>query len=326
MKFLGPFAWAALGAGLCAGAVFALAPEGSSIDVDDKPPIAEGADPQRMKLDDKARARATVRVVALRATQNSELMTGFARALDVGALAAIDAEVKAADATASASRAEAGRLAALAAQDQSASRRSVEAAHAQALADEARAQLAARRIGLEFGPGLARLGRGGISALVADIATGHAALVRIDIPNLMLRPGHTVRIGAAPEVGSVQVLGAAASADAKLQSAGVLAVARGTPARGLLAGRIVPAAADSGSRETGVVVPRDAIVRYQGGMWVFVEKPDKSFVRVELIEARPVADGWFVSSGLTPGTRIAVSGAGSLMAIETGSAPADEDG
>jgi hypothetical protein len=324
VKLLAPFAWTALGAGLCAGAVFALAPEGSSIDADDKAPVAEGAKPERMKLDEKARSRATVRVVVLRATENSALMSGFARALDVGALAAIDAEAKAADATASASRAEAGRLAALAAQDQSASRRSVEAARAQALADEARAQLAARRIGLEFGPGLARLGRGGISGLVADIATGRAALVRIDIPNLMLRPGDMVRIGAAPDAGNVRVLGAAASADAKLQSAGALAVARGTPARGLLAGRIVPAAADSGSRESGVIVPRDAIVRYQGGLWVFVEKPDKSFARVELIGARPVADGWFVSRDLTPGTRIAVSGAGSLMAIETGSAPADD--
>jgi hypothetical protein len=323
---LAPFAWTALGAGLCAGAVFALSPEGPSADGDGRPPVAAAANPDRLKLDDKEKARASIRVVALGTSRSSVLRTGFARALDVAALAAIDAEAKAADAAATASRAEAARLATLAAQDQSASRRSVEAARAQAQADAARAQLAIRRVGLEFGPGLARLGRGGISALVAQIAAGHAALMRIDIPDVMLQPGDTVVIGDAPNNTSVHVLGAAANADVKLQSAGVLAVMRGAAAQGLLAGRIVPAAADSESSEAGVTVPRDAIVRYQGTLWVYVERPDKSFARVELSDARPVADGWFVARGLTPGTRIAVSGAGSLIAIETGSAPADDDG
>ncbi len=326
MKLLAPIGWTALGAGLCAGAIFVLAPDKSSLDGDEKPPAAPLSAPDRLVLDDNLKERASVRVETLQGSQHGMVLTGFARALDISALAAIDAEVKAADATALASRAEAARLAALAMQDQSASRRSVEAAQAQALADAARAQLAVRRIALEFGPGLARLGRGGASALVAAIASGNAALVRIDIANIILRPGDSVRLGEASNETRVRVLGAAASADAKLQSAGALAIVRGAAARDLMAGRIVPAAADAGSTEEGVTVPRDAIVRYHGDLWVFVEKTDKSFARVRLIEPRPAADGWFVSRGLTPGTRIAVSGAGSLMAIETGSAPTDDGG
>ncbi len=325
MKVLAPFAWTALGAGLCAAAVFALAPEGSSLDHDDKPTSAAPTSAQPLKLDEKTQARSNIRVVALSATQASVEATGFARALDVGALAAIDAEAKSADAAAAASRAEAGRLAMLAAQDQSASRRSVEAARVQAQADDARAQLARRRVGLEFGPGLARLGRGGVSGLVSEIANGRAALVRIDIANVMLRSGNSVRIGDGANAASVRVLGAAASADTKLQSAGVLAIVRGNAAEGLRAGRILPAVTDTGSSRTGVTVPRDAIVRYQSGLWVFVEKPDKSFARIELIDAHAVANGWFVPRGLMPGTRVAVSGAGSLMAIEKGGEPADED-
>ncbi len=303
-----------------------MAPKGLSLDESDKPPIPAAAGSDRPKLDDKTKALASIRVTALGGSENTVLQTGFARALDVGALAAIDADSKAAEATARASGAEAARLATLAAQDQSASRRAVEAAQAQAQADSAHAQLAARRVGLEFGPGLARLGRGGTSALVSAIASGKAALVRIDIPNVMLRPGATVRLGEPPNATSVRVLGATASADAKLQSAGVLAIVRGGAAQGLLAGRIIPAAAETGARQTGVTVPRDAIVRYQGALWVFVEKPDKSFERVRLSEARPVDDGWFVSRGLAPGTRVAVSGAGSLLAIETGGASAEDDG
>jgi hypothetical protein len=327
MKLAAPIGWGTLGAGLCAIAVFALT-EGTSRDLDDAPvgvAAAPAGTPGELKLDAKEMARADVRVAAVVASQASAERTGFARALDVGALAAIDAEARAADATAAASRAEAARLATLAAQDQSASRRSVEAARAQALADAARAQLAARRVGLEFGPGLARLGRGGVSALVGDIAAGRAALVRVDIANVTLAPGAVVRIGEGSGAASVRVLGPAASADLKLQSAGVLAIARGSAAQGLLAGRVLPAAVAGGPGQTGVVVPRDAIVRYQGTLWVYVRKADGRFDRIELIDARPVAEGWFAPSGLKPGSIVAVSGAGSLMAMERGGEAAGDD-
>ena len=327
MKGLAPFAWTALGAGLCAVAVYGLSPTSTLPDADGKPAaftaVTSGGD--ALRLDAGALARTGVRVAMLSASQASAQRTGFARALDVGALAAIDAEAKAADATAAASRAEAGRLATLASQDQSASRRSVEAARAQAQSDNARAQLAARRVGLEFGPGLGRLGRGGVSALVTDVAAGRAALVRIDIAGATLQPGATARIGEGENALSVRVLGPAASADMKLQSAGVLVIVRGSAAHGLLAGRVLPASADSSGGESGVIVPRDAIVRYQGALWVYVQKPDKAFDRIELTDARAVADGWFVPSGLAPGTRVAIAGAGSLMAIERGSEKSGEE-
>ena len=322
-----PFVWMTLGAGLCAIAFYALSLTSTSQGADDKPVaaaiVASGGD--SLKLDARELARTGVRVAELTALQASAQRTGFARALDVGALAAIDAEVKAAEATAAASRAEAGRLATLASQDQSASQRSVEAARALAQSDNARAQLAARRVGLEFGPGLRRLGRGGVSALVGDVAAGRAALVRIDIAGVTLQPGNIVRIGESDNALSVRVLGPAASADMKLQSAGVLAVVRGIAAQGLLAGRVLPASADGGALQTGVLVPRDAIVRYQGALWIYVQKPDQAFDRVELIDALAIADGWFVSSGLAPGTRVAIAGAGSLMAIERGGETSDED-
>ena len=316
-----------LGAGLCTIAFYALSPTSTSQGADYKPVaaavVATGGD--SLKLDARDLARTGVRVAELSASQASAQRTGFARALDVGALAGIDAEVKAADAAAAASRAEAGRLATLASQDQSASQRSVEAARAQAQSDNARAQLAARRVGLEFGPGLGRLGRGGVSALVGDVAAGRAALVRIDIAGMTLQPGNIVRIGEGDNALSVRILGPAASTDMKLQSAGVLAVVRGIAAHGLLAGRILPASADSGALQTGVLVPRDAIVRYQGALWIYVQKPDQAFDRVELINAIAIADGWFVSSGLAPGTRVAIAGAGSLMAIERGGETSDEE-
>ncbi len=326
MNKFAPVAWAALGAGLCALAVVGLSPKAMAPDGDDAPaetPAVPAAG--ELKLAPTALAHANVRVAPVLASQATAEKTGFARALDVGALAAIDAEAKAAEATAAASRAEAARLAMLYVQDQSASRRSVEAAQAQAQSDAARAQLAMRRVGLEFGPGLMRLGRGGISALVSDVAAGRAALVRIDIAGVSLLPGNAVRVGDGAQALSVRVLGAAAATDAKLQTAGVLTIVRGGAAQGLLAGRVLPAAADSSAVQTGVVVPRDAIVRYQGGLWVYAQKPDKSFERVELTNARAVADGWFVPSGLAAGTQVAVAGAESLLAVEHGGDAGDDE-
>ena len=312
--------WVAIGAGLCALVVAGLSSRGSAPDPDRTPneaPAAPSAD--ELKIDASAMAHGNVRVAPVLASHVTVQKAGFARVLDVGALAAIDADATAADATAMASRAEATRLATLYAQDQSASRRSLEAAQSQARADIARAQLATRRVGLEFGPGLMRLGPGGVSALVSEVAAGRAALVRIDIPGVSLSPGSSVRVGDGVMARSVRVLGAAAATDAKLQTAAVLAIVRGSAAQGLLAGRVLPASADGAAEQTGVIIPRDAIVRYHGGLWIYAQKPDKSFDRVELVNARPVADGWFVPSGVAPGTPIAVAGAGSLMAMEHGS-------
>jgi catechol 2,3-dioxygenase-like lactoylglutathione lyase family enzyme len=326
MTKVAPLAWAALGAGLCGLAVAGFSMTETKTDTMEAPVAASTPANDTLKPDAAAMAHSDIRVASLVASQTSAQHSGFARTLDVGALAAIDAEAKAADAATNASRAEAARLTTLYAQDQSASRRSVEAAQAQAQGDVARAQLASRRVGLEFGPGLLRLGRGGISALVSDVAAGRAALVRIDIAGATLLPGATVRVGDGDTAIGVRVLGAAASADTKLQSAGVLAIVRGSAAQGLLAGRILPASADSGAGQSGVIVPRDAIVRYQGGLWVYVQKPDKRFDRVEIVGARAVADGWFVTSGLAPGTQVAVAGAGSLMAMErSGEAVGDEE-
>lgn len=267
-------------------------------------------------------ARLGVRTAALTSVTTHGTTSGFARGLDVAPLAAILAEIDAARATAAASQAEARRLDSLYQQDVSASRRSVEAARAQALADSSRVRLAEQRVGLEFGAGLARLGTGGLHQLVSEVAAGRAALVRIDIAGLDLPPGMTVEIGEAGAGMTVRVLGPAAAADARLQSTGVLAVVRGAMARMAQAGRIIPARAASGAAVTGVLVPRDAIVRFQGRLWVFRQNGSR-FDRTALVDPQDSADGWVVRTGLKPGEVIAVSGVAGLLALDAGGTVSD---
>lgn len=82
-------------------------------------------------------------------------------------------------------------------------------------------------------------------------------------------------------------------------------------------------AAASGS-ENGALVPRDALLRYQGSLWVYRLEQGR-YRRVELTDARAQADGWFAPSGVRPGDRVAVGGPAVLLFIERGGEPMNED-
>lgn len=246
---------------------------------------------------------------------------GFARAIDTAPLAMIDSEIATARAAAAASAADAARLRALAAADQSASARSVQAAEAQAATDGLRIRLAEQRIGLEFGPGLARLDTAARGRLIADIAAGRTALLRIDVPGAATASG--VRVGD-PGV-AVTILGPAAAADVRVQGAALLAILRGALVREAAAGRMLPATIGIGGVAAGTIVPRSAVLRWQGRLWVFVAK-GSNFDRRSLDGARAIADGWFTATGVKPGDRVVTAGAESLLAAEQAPPPAASAG
>lgn len=316
--------WGALGLGggvalmLAAGMVGKPATEKLGIAAE-KPALPPK--PGELRLDKAMQARIGLRVAVLAGATSSDQIHGFARGLDAGPLAAIEAEIATARGAASASSAELARLTTLAAADQSASRQSVEAARATATADAARVHLAEQRVALEYGPGIARLGEGGRRALLAAIARGDAALVRVDLPGGDARGVRLAQGGAA-----IQLLGAAAVADPKLQSPGLLGLVRGPAARLVNTGRAVDVVADGSAIVTGVLVPSDAVVRWRGGLWLYRQTSATSVVHVELVDARPVEGGWFATSGIAPGDRVVVSGAGAVLALDrAGDVAGDSD-
>lgn len=272
-----------------------------------------------LRFDAATRARLGIAVTRLEPAGTAVVTNGFARALDIGPLAVIDSEIRSARAAAVASAADAARLRDLAAQDQSASARSVQVAAAQAIADRLRVDLAVRRVALEFGPGLARLGDGQRMALIADVAAGRAALLRIDVPGSAPITG--VRVGD-PAV-AVTVLGPASAADARVQGLALLAILRGASVREAAAGRQLAAIIGGGGREAGTIVPRAALLRQKGEMFVYVADGDR-FERRTLAAARPVADGWFTVGDVKPGDMVVTTGAGTVLAAETFAAGEDE--
>ena len=269
--------------------------------------------------------RADIKVATLAASSVGNVRAGYARALDLSGLASINADYRAAAAAEAASARELMRQKALFAADTSTSARSVEQARVQEAADAEKEKLACRRVALEYGAGLERLGCPSLDGFLRDASAGRAALVRLDFAGSPPPAGSHALLSGEGVKADVRVLGPAASADAQLQTSGALAIVRGPVASRFGTGQVFDASMSTGSGgQSGVVVPRSAIVRADGGLWVYRAGKDGTYERVALNDAHAVPEGWLVPSGLMPGDKVVVSGAGTLFGLERG-APAEEE-
>ncbi len=66
----------------------------------------------------------------------------------------------------------------------------------------------------------------------------------------------------------------------------------------------------------GVTVPAAAVVQWDALAWVYREAEPGSFTRVRVATDHPVPDGWRVPTGLVPGDRVVIAGAGQLLSEE----------
>jgi hypothetical protein len=314
------------GAAAGALAVYLLVPGGGAAPASSETEEAPAGSLGTIQLDPQVIEQAGIELTPLAAANRRGASQGYARALDLSPLASIASDIVTAQAAVDASQAELKRLETLSAADQAASQREVEAARAQATADKAKLALACQRITLEYGAGLSRLGCGAMAGLVRDAASGNAALLRIDMPGGTPAPGASVTIGEGASAAQVRVLGPAATGDTQLQTAGALALLRGRAAREAQVGRVLNASAPSGASRSGVMVPRDAIVRADSGLFVYRSLGKGGFERVSLDGAEASDAGWFVPTGaLKPGDSIVTSGAGTLLGLEHSAPSAGDD-
>lgn len=281
-----------------------------------------------VQLTGEQRAAAGLRLAPAGAADDAggSTITGYARALDPAPLAGIGADIATAEAASAASARELARLAALVRDDAGASQRELEAARAQAAADRAKLTQACQRPGLEFGAGLARLGCHAVAGLAREAADGQAALLRVDMPGQTLAPGTAVTIDLAPGSARVTLLGPASAGDSQLQTAGMLALLRGPLAARAGAGRVLQASLPGAPGRPGVLVPREAIVRVDGGLFVWRPLGADRFERVSIAGAVATEHGWVAPLGtLKPGQPLVVSGAGTLLGLEHAAPAAAED-
>ena len=270
-----------------------------------------------LTLDREAQERAGLKTVPLEAAALEPAVKAYGHVLDPAPLAAQLIDVATARAALDASTKEFDRLKVLHAPDQNVSTRMLEGAEAALKHDQI--ALDAAQLKLVAGWGTAIAGQPDLPAFVHSLASLESALVRVDVPLGTALPGPPTRArlsaptAAEPPV-DAQLLGSAVTADPKTQGQGFLLLVR---ASSLRPGAVVTAwLGTSGPAETGVIVPRSAIVRHEGGAFVYVQSSDDAFERRRVELTRPTENGWFVDEPLRPGERAVVAGAQQLLSEE----------
>jgi hypothetical protein len=245
----------------------------------------------------------------------------FGRVLDPTPLVTAAAEVVSAQAAFTASQKEFDRVKKLHEEGNNASTQALETAEAAAQRDRVQHQAARARFAAAWGQALLqRLDSG----LIEEAIEKGWAFARIDVP-----PG-SAGVGPSPATAEVslltgeakpfsaEVIGLAPNADPQLQGKGYLVLLRD---QALPAGAALRASlAGEGQAEQRPVVPRSALVRHEGSVFVFVQTTPDTFQRRLIELGRPLADGVAVLSGLNENDRIVVKGAQQLLSTELGAA------
>lgn len=210
-----------------------------------------------------------------------------------------------------------------------ASLKTVEAAQAEQAKAHAESESAALRYGLHWGP-LAALPVPERLKLLEDATSGHALLVRADLPGRHILG--TLPLGALLSVDGVEVPGRVLGAlrqSSEVQSAALLILVRNAPA-GFGPGARVPVTLSAAPR-VGSLLPHGAVFYDENGPYVFKQvnaqtgdrKTRYAPVKVTLLMA--YGDGWLVD-GVDNDDEIVVQGAGVLWSLQgLGGLAVDDD-
>ena len=279
--------------------------------------VAPGAGAAMVRLSTSEQSHLGLRTVRLAGVNRSGEIDGFAKVLDPGPLAQLVSDLQTAQASLAASGAEAARAKSLHARDLGVSTKDTETAVAQAKSDASRVTQLRRRLGLEWGPGVARMSDTERSHLVDQLANGRAALVHVDTHNNTGQAGaKRVRIDVGTDSVAGVVIGAARAAEPRLQSSGLIVKVTGPSAILLSIGLTKSAHIETQDPQAGVIVPRAALIRYQGSDWTYVKTGNDRFERKLVLDPVPEDRGFFVSRGLKAGDEVIVDGVSAVFAIE----------
>jgi hypothetical protein len=200
-----------------------------------------------------------------------------------------------------------------------------EVAAAQAESDTLKIALVRQQVALQWGPGIARLPPGRRKALVRGLVRGSAALVHVDTHNNEGQSGaRRVRIDIAGDSIQGVVIGPARVAEPRLQSSGLIVEVTGHDAILLAVGLTQSAHIEQASSKSGVIIPRGAVIRFEGADWAYVRSSPTAFRRRLIHDPAIETNGLFVSDGFSSGDQVVTAGATSIFAAElTGGARGD---
>ena len=235
------------------------------------------------------------------------IIQASAQVLDPAPLITLLGDVHAAQIAAAGSRNELKRLARLHAEDLNASLKSVETARAQAATDSGRVATLRAQLATTWGRSLASLSDRERSELVDGLSDGRVSLVRADV----------VERGVAqfnPSISVVRSLGDNERWTGKvlgrtMQAGGIGAAYLLRVQTDLQPGRVLVAQMqDAEHTQRGYKISRDAVIRWQGSDWVFVESGENNFTRQIVHPLQWLDDGVLVQDDLAHAKVVTVGG------------------
>ena len=144
--------------------------------------------------------------------------------------------------------------------------------------------------------------------------------MRVDLPGgeiLPAAPTGARLVSLAGNSSESAFLAAAPNVDPQTQGRGFIFLVE-TNTAGLAPGEAVTGFIKiTGEPQSGVIVPRAAVVRTEGSGWAYVLQGNaEDFVRVAVPLDRPAGEGWFVTNGVTASNYVVVVGAQMLLSEE----------
>jgi len=160
-----------------------------------------------------------------------------------------------------------------------------------------------------------------LAEFVQSLASFGSALVLVQVPagealSTMPTGVRLYTLGNETNPIPADLLGPAPAVDPQMQGQSFLCLISSNSAR------LVPGAAVTcllslpGEPRPGALLPREGVVRFNGGTWVYLQNSADQFERREVQLDSPLPNGWFVTSGLKPQDKIVTTGAQQLLSEE----------
>ena len=296
-----------------------------------KPPDAAAAAPEEPKttvthddkgnvvinIGDEAQGEIGLVVGHPVAAQQSPEVRGYGRVLDPAPLAALANDLATAQAAFFASNQELERTKTLQNQGNS-SERALLAAQAAAMKDQLAVRALKDRLVLGWGKEIAE--RDDLVAFAQALSSLDAALVRIDLPGgeRLSAPPTEVRLTSMTGATATgQFVSLALNVDPQTQGQGWLFLVKPNQPRMLPGEAVTGYLKMPGDAVSGVIIPREAVVRTEGAGWIYVlNTGGEAITRTEISLDHPTDAGWFVTKGATADDHIVTTGAQTLLSQE----------
>lgn len=241
--------------------------------------------------------------------------------LDPAPLLALLGELTAAELRLAAARAEEARLEQLGGSSPGVSPRVQDAAKLETRTRALEVGAALGRLRNEWGARFAELEPAPREALLDRLARRETALVRVTIPGAaapsreLAGAAVTVFGDESSRLEAAEIL-PAPRADETLQGRGLLLRIEAPPLELRPGAAVTGYLRVAGGSSPALLVPRGALVRFEGRAWVYVQVAPESFVRRAVDLDRPTAEGWWIPPGDLAAAPVVLVGAQLLLSEE----------